>query len=308
MKIKLLKVVVCAIALGVAGAVSSAQTKEISHDFSSFDAIDVDYDFNVNIVKSRGDYSVNIVVDDILMEYVQTYVKSHTLYITLDTKSLPSDIKKLYKGRKSADPVLNATVYAPAEISSIKLAGASELIVPEEIECKEFDVEISENAKITKLEVDAASFTFASSNKASADIVVYADEITLKTDGNSKLEIEQDSQKLVVEAAGNSEMTIEGEALDTQLKASLSSNVVLSGKTDVLNITTTGGARVDALNFKTPECSVDMSGNSKVIEAATETLHVTMTGGSTLTYDGNPAFDIINVKNSSINRFVDSKK
>lgn len=308
MKTNILKVIALTFALGVPALFASAQTKEISHDFSSFDAIDVDYEFNVSVIESRKDYSVTVVVDDILMEYVQTYVKNHTLYISLDKKSLPSDIKKLYKGRKSADPVLNATVYMPSDLASVKLAGSSIFFVSHEIECKDFELTVLENAKVTKLTVDAAKFTLNSSNKASADIVVYADEIELKTDGNSKINLEQDSEKLVVNAAGNSDVKIEGEAVETEIKGQTSANVVINGKTGMLSITTSGGARIDALNYETPECEVNMSGNSKVYETASNTLRVTMAGGSTLTYDGTPAFDIINVKNSSIIRYSDSKK
>lgn len=308
MKTNLLKVFALTLALGLSSILASAQTKEISHDFSAFDAIDVDYDFNVSVVKSKKDYSVEIVVDDVLADYVQTYVKSHTLYITLDKKSLPSDIKKLYKGRKSADPVLNATVYLPGDLSSVTLAGAAIFFASDEIECKDFELNIKENAKVTKLSVDAAKFTLASANKASADILVYADEIELKADGNSIINIEQDSEKLHVNAGGNSTVNVKGEAIDTEIKSSVSGEVILTGKTNSLNITTSGTSRIDALNFHTPECTVNLSGNSKVTESATENLHVTMAGGSTLTYDGNPVFDIVNVKNSSIIKFENAKK
>lgn len=308
MKTNLLKVVVFIAALGIANVFASAQTKEVSHDFSAFDAIDVDYDFNISLVKSKKDYSVEIIVDDVLADYVQTYVKSHTLYITLDKKSLPSDIKKLYKGRKSADPILNATIYTPADITNVKLAGAAVLVVPDEIECKEFEIILSENAKVTKLTVDASKFTLSSNNKASADIIAYADEIDVKADGNSKLKLEQDSEKLSIEAAGNCDITVEGEAVETGLKTTSFGSVVLTGKTEVLNIASSGTSKVDAINFHTPECTVNLSGNSKVTEAASETLHVTLSGGATLIYDGNPAFDIVNVKNSSITKYENSKK
>ena len=100
---------VCAIALSLCALVAPAQTKQISHDFSAFDAIDVDYDFDVRVVNSRKN-SISLNVDNALKDYIQTYVKNHTLYITLDQKSLPSDIKKQFRSRRSSGPVLEATV------------------------------------------------------------------------------------------------------------------------------------------------------------------------------------------------------
>lgn len=308
MKNTLLKSIICLFALSAAGIFAQAQTKQASHDFSAFDAIDIDYDFTVNVVKSDTDYSISLSVDDILMEYVQTYVKNHTLYITLDKKNLPSDIKKLYKGRKSADPILNATVYVASPLSAINVRGGASLYVSEEIECKDFELNVTENAVIKKLDVDASNFTVSSNNKAKAELIVYADNITMKTDGNSTINIEQDSEKLEINAQGNSTVTVSGQALETSVKSALSSSVVISGKTNNLDITTTGGAKVDALNLMTPECSVNLSGNSKVTEAATEKLHITMSTGSSLTYDAEPAIDIVSVKNASISRYGSSKK
>ncbi len=308
MKNNLFKILVCAAIFCVAAVSASAQIKQVSHDFSAFDAIDIDYDFVVNVARSDAGYSVALSVDDILMDYVQTYVKSHTLYITLDKKNLPSDIKKLYKGRKSEDPVLNATIYTPSQLSGITLRGASVLSVGDEVESKELDVNISENATIKRLSVDASDFSISSANKAVADIVVYADNIKIKADGNSKLNIEQDSEKLNIDADGNCDVSVKGEALETTVKASVSSSLVLTGKTNSLEVNTSGAAKVDALNLKTRDCTVNLSGNSKLTEAASDNLHVTMSGGSTLVFDGQPTIDIVNVKNSTITRFENAKK
>lgn len=308
MKNSLLKIFVCMFALSIAGVLAQAQTKQASHDFSAFDTIDIEYDFNVNVVKSDKDYSISLSVDDVLMEYVQTYVKNHTLYLAVDKKNLPSDIKKLYKGRKSADPVLNATVYIASALEGVNLRGGASLYVSDEIECKNFELNISENANVKKLNVDAADFKVSSNNKAVAELVVYADNITVNADGNSKLNIEQDCEKLEINAQGNCNVAVNGEALETSAKTSQSASVVLVGKTNDLNINANGSSKLDALNLKTPECTVDLSGNSKVTESASDKLHITMSTGSSLVFDGEPAIDIVNVKNASISRFGASKK
>lgn len=292
----------------MSAAMASAQVKEISHDFSSFDSIDIDYDFNVNVVKTNKEYSASVTVDDILVEYVQMYVKSHTLHITLDKKSLPSDIKKLYKGRKSESPTLNATVYMASDLSGVKMSGASTLSVQDDIECKDFEASIDENATINRLHVDASSFTISSDRKAAANLVVYADDIKIKSTGNSTININQDSQKFEVDASGNSSIDAEGESLETVLTTTASSKVTVKGKTDNLLVKGEGLSNVDAINLQTGDCSVELSGNCKVTEAAKNSLHINMKGNSTLIFDGEPVIDIINVKSSSISRYEASKK
>lgn len=298
----LLKSLICTIALCVSGIVA-AQTKQMSHSFSAFDAIDVDNDFNVNVVKSNKDYSISLTVDDILSEYVQTYVKNHSLFIKLDKNSLPLDIKKLYKGRKSSEPVLNATVYLPAELSSVCLRGSSVLRIDYDVECENFKMELADNAKVKRLNLDASEFSILMSNKSSADIRIYADNINISAVGGSSLIIEQDSEKLDIDARGNCRMKIDGASLETKVKASASSEVILNGKSDILDVTTSGMTKVDALNLRVRECNANLSGYSKLYESASEKIHLSMSSGADLIFDGEPFFDIVDVRNATIQRY-----
>lgn len=307
MKNKLLKIVACIFALGLSAFAATAQTKQISHDFSAFDALDIDYDFDVRVVDSRK-FSISLNVDDILKDYVQAYVKNHTLFITLDQKSLPSDIKKLYRGRKSSTPLLEATVYMAEPLSAVKMAGGSKLTVNSDIEGRDFRIDLAENARIEKLTVDAATVTLTSAGKSSADLVLYADNIKINTAGNSVIDLEQDSENLEVVAGGSSEVRVEGEALNSVLTTSGSSKVSITGKTDKLNVTGSGSSSIDALNLKASECTVRLSNSSKLYEAATEAVHIDLSGNSTLVFDGDPTIDIINVKSSTIQRYSNSKQ
>jgi len=297
---------VCAVALSICAVTASAQTKQISHDFSAFDALDVDYDFDVRVVESRK-YSISLNVDEVLKDYVQTYVKNHTLYITLDQKSLPSDIKKLFRSRRSSGPLLEATVYMAEPLVSVAMAGGSTLSVNEDIECKEFRIDMKENARITKLTVDAGTVDVFMTGKTFADMVLYADDIKLNVSGSSLVELEQDSENLAIVGGGSAEIRAEGETLNAELTTSGSSKITLDGKTDKLTVTGSGSSLVDAINFKTSECTVNLSNSSKVYEAATEVVHINLSGNSTLVFDGEPTIDIINVKSSTIQRYSNVK-
>ena len=306
MKNSLLKLVVCIFALSLGAASATAQTKT-SHDFSSFDALEVDYDFNVRVVDSRN-YSVSMSIENDLKDYVQAYVKNHTLYIALDEKKLPSDLKKRYRSRRSSSPLLDVTVYTPEALGSIKMAGSSSLEVNFDIECNSFVLDLKENARVSKLVVDASDITVTMAGKSVADISLFADNIKLNAAGSSKLTVDQDSQRIEIIAGGSAQIDADGETLDAQLTTSGSSKTVLSGKTNTLSVNGSSTSSVDALNLRTSECSARLSNSSKLYEAATEKLHIDISGNSTLVFDGDPVIDIINVKSSTVQRYSSSRR
>jgi hypothetical protein len=284
-----------------------AQTKQTSHDFSAFDALEVDYDFNVRVVESNK-YSISMNIENALKDYVQAYVKNHTLYIMLDEKKLPSDLRRQYRGRRSSSPVLDATVYLPEALTSVKMTGSSSLVIEKDVECRDFVLDLAENARVTKLVVDASSVSVTMAGKSAADIVVYSDNIKLNVAGSAKLEIEQDSQKLEVVAGGTAQIDVEGETLDAVLTTAGSSKTMLRGKTNSLSVNGSGTSQVDALNFKASDCTARLSNSSKLYEAATEALHIDLSGNSTLIFDGDPVIDIINVKSSTIQRYSNTRR
>lgn len=305
MKNNLLKLVVCIFALGLAAAPAPAQTKT-SHDFSSFDALEVDFDFNIRVVDAR-DYSVSMNLENDLKDYVQAYVKNHTLYLALDEKKLPSDLRKRYRGRRSASPVLDVTVYTPDALGSVKMKGSSSLAVEFDIECRDFVLDLSENARVTKLVVDASNITVTMAGKSSASgIALFADDIKLNVAGSAKLDTEQDSQRIEIVAGGSAQLDVEGETLDARLTTSGSSKTTIVGMTNSLTVNGSSSSNVDALSLKTAECTARLSNSSKLYEAATETLHIDISGNSTLVFDGDPVIDIINVKSSTVQRYSGS--
>ena len=298
---------VCILALGFASLVAPAQTKQINHDVSSFDCLDIDFDFDVRVVDSRKP-SVSLNVDNELKDYVQAYVKNHTLYISLDQKKLPSDLRKLFKNRRSKGPVLEATVYVSEPLTAVRLAGASILSVSQDIECRDFRIDLEDNARVERLTVDAGTVTVNASGKSFADLVLYADEIKINASGSSVIGLDQDSEKLAIVAGGSSEVRMEGETLDADITVSGTSKSTLAGKTNKLTVTGSGFTNVDAINLKASDCTVRLSGNCKVYEAATEAIHVDISGNSTLVFDGEPVVDIINVKSSTLQHYSNAKR
>lgn len=304
---RLLKLLACISALCISGLWGYAQTSVVEHDFSSFNSISVDNDFAVTFEKSNKDYAVRLRVDSVLKEFVQTYVKNRKLYIELEQKAIPSDVRKLYRN-KDARPVMEVTVYAPEFINDISMSGASSLTVSEELECNEFTLTLTESASVQKLIVDATNLTINSDNKSSGILTLYADHLILNTAGNSSLDVDTDSELVSVYAAGNSKVNLNGKAVTTELKAQGLSKTVLEGQTVDLIVEGSNSSNVDAINFKTANAKVNLSGLCKVTEAATDTLVVNLSGNSTLVFDYDPVIKLESIKSSTMTRYEDLKK
>lgn len=303
-----LKVLFCSVALCIASFGASAQVVEINRDFSSFDAIDVSYDFDVRLVSSRRNYSATLTVDSVLADYIQAYVKKNVLYITIDKKSLPSDVKKLYKGRKAEAPVLNVVVSTPEPLCSVKLAGKSTLYVENELRCKDFSISLLESSRLKKLALDATNVSINLADKSQAEFDVNAESLEITASGSSSAYIGHSSEHLALNTTSNADLELEGQTLVAELKAAGSSKTCIKGKTRELIVNGSGNANIDAINFRTADATVKLSGTCKLTEAASEKLSIEMSGSSSLVYDGDPVISIVNIKTSSVSRYGEGKK
>lgn len=153
MNIKSLFMAISAIAL--TSAVSVAQTRIIEHEYSEFDAISVSDGFKVTLVEKDG-YNAKFKVSDALESYLECYVKGGTLYIGLDDKSIPKEVKKSFKGKNSDGPVLEATVYV-SSLNSITLNDDCTFSSSNSLNSGKFKMDLSGNSSIANLNVNAES-------------------------------------------------------------------------------------------------------------------------------------------------------
>ena len=132
---------------------SFAQTRTVEHEFSEFDAISVSDGFKVTMVEKAG-YNAKFKVSDALESYIQCYVKAGTLYIGIDEKSVPKEVKKSFKGKNSDGPVLEATVYVPV-LNSVTLNDNSTFSSDGSLSSNDFKLSLSGTSSITNLHVSA---------------------------------------------------------------------------------------------------------------------------------------------------------
>jgi|BioPla2DNA2_1021312.scaffolds.fasta_scaffold44194_2 hypothetical protein len=276
------------------------QRRDIERDFSAFDVVIASGNFNVTMNHDES-YGVKLTVDDALQDYVQCYVRGNTLYLALSEKSIPKEVRKLYRGKNAPDPVLNAIVYLPA-LSALTLSDEATFTALDPIESDRFDVTLSGNAVARNLVVDAATVTIVCDKKSNLDLDVICDELDLKASGNAKVNLDFDTKKLIADNAGSASLILNGDADDVEIIAGNSSALTLGGAGFSLIVNGSGASsKVDASKFHVLAASIVASGTSVNVSADDE-LELDLSKGATVLYAGEPQVKIVRIENSSVLR------
>jgi len=88
--------------------------------------------------------------------------------------------------------------------------------------------------------------------------------------------------------SGGSDINMEIETNELKCKASGGSDCNLSGKVSILRAEASGGSDINAFKLESEECYVQVSGGSDANVFVTKKLHAKASGGSDISYKGNP--------------------
>ena len=297
-------------------AQSVSQLEEKLLPVGQFSSISVTDDFDITIIK--GSYSVRLTTEKVLAPYIQVYVRGKVLYITYDSKSVPKDIKKLYKGKNVPNPVFRAVVSLP-ELNGITLEDNATVTATEEFDGGSFTLSLQDKAQVKNLRLHCTSAQMTLKKNSQATIDMVCDQkAEMTTEGNSVLKMTLNTADAVFTTSNSSAVTLSGEARTFTLNtggsskilasekaetATLalggSSSVSLSGTTDILNYSSEKSAEADISNYVSRAATVNMTGGKGSINV-TEELAVSLTGGSVLNYVGTPTFKIEKVIKSTL--------
>ncbi len=316
---RVLSIVICTIAFAFAANAQqyTTQLEEKVLPVGEFTSVSVSNDFEVTLAK--GAYNTKVTVDKVLSPYVQVYVRSKTLYITYDEKSVPKDIRKMFKGRNAPQPHFRATVYMP-QIGGIILSDNATLLASDEFAGDQVEINLADKSQLKGLTLIASSILINTKKNTQASVNFKADnKIEIITDGNANLTAMTECDELVVSAAGNSNVSVNGFCSSTTLsgsgspqmsisqkaqKASLqlggSTELILTGEAETLYLKSEKSAKLNANGFDAKTIEADMSGSSKAEVNVSELLDATLVGGSALYYTGTPVFKIGKVFKSTL--------
>lgn len=281
-----------------------------------FTMVSANGDFEVTL--SKGSYGVRLTTDKNLTPYVQVYVRSNTLYLTYDEKSVPKDIKKLYKGKNASQPVFRAVVSMP-QLNGIELDDNVILSSAEAFYGSDIVISLTDKAQIRNLTVQGNSITVNMKKNAQAALTLTADKkMEVTTDDKAILKLAEKAREITLNAKGNSDNALsgEGEILNLNLSEKATGNVSHRTKNAVLNVggssklilTGTGeylevkggkNAEVEAVAFPVKTMKAELDGG-KVNVAVEKEMNVTLLGGSSLFFTGSPTLIVNKIVKSTL--------
>lgn len=299
---------ITAVALLAAGILSltqaTAQTAQKQQAFESFTGINVSGDFQVTLTPGT-EYGVTLTVDEAIMPYVQCFVTSQTLTLTVSVGKLPKEVKKLFKGKNK--PTYLLTVTAP-QLGNITLKDNVTLLTTNNFTASSFRLELSGKSQVRHLTVeDAASADIVMSKNAIADLTLDADQVSAELSGSAQLRLNYNVETLKVQGKNSALISANGEAGQTFIVAENSAKISLNGLSEaLLDVKGGGSANIDCLKLDTKKANIVLTG-ATLVEAATEEISVDLSGKSTLVFDADPVVKVVSIKTSTMTRYSAAK-
>ena len=297
---------ITAVALLAAGILSltqaTAQTAQKQQTFESFTGINVSGDFQVTLTPGT-EYGVTLTVDEAIMPYVQCFVTSQVL--TVSVGKLPKEVKKLFKGKNK--PTYLLAVTAP-QLGNITLKDNVTLLTTNNFTASSFRLDLSGKSQVRHLTVeDAASAEIIMSKNAIADLTLDADQVSAELSGSAQLRLNYNVETLKVQGKNSALISANGEAGQTFIVAENSAKISLNGLSEEsIDVKGGGSANIDCLKLDTKKANIVLTG-ATLVEAATEEISVELSGKSTLVFDADPVVKIVSIKTSSMTRYSAAK-
>ncbi len=290
--------------------------EETTLPVGEFTMVSANGDFEVTL--SKGSYGVRLTTDKNLTPYVQVYVRSNTLYLTYDEKSVPKDIKKLYKGKNASQPVFRAVVSMP-QLNGIELDDNVILSSAEAFYGSDIVISLTDKAQVRNLTVQGNSITVNMKKNAQAALTLTADKkMEVTTDDKAILKLAEKAREITLNAKGNSDNALsgEGEILNLNLSEKTTSNVshrtknavlnvggssklILTGSGEYLEVKGGKNAEVEAVAFPVKTMKAELDGG-KVNVAVEKEMNVTLLGGSSLFFTGSPTLIVNKIVKSTL--------
>ena len=289
--------------------VANAQ-KPVVHmlEYESFANVKVSDDFIVKLV-AADKYMVRTTVDGRIESYVKSYVQNGTLYISLDRKNFPSDLKKALRVKGAPAPILEVEISFPS-IESMEMGGNSILHRSDVLYAESFKLTVNDKARVDKIYVDCNTAEVILSKNAYADVETRASEMLyVITSNSSKAVVKQAGKNLKIDAAGSSEVTAIAEVDHINVLTSSMSSVILSpGKADSMAVSAVGSSKIDAEAVSVSKASMSQSGTSRCYVNVSDTLKVNLTGNSLLSFKEKPYIDVERIVGSTLIKADDPKR
>ncbi|MBR5661183.1 MAG: DUF2807 domain-containing protein [Bacteroidales bacterium] len=296
----LLVIVICIIASTVC---ASSQTRSKEHSLSPFEGIEASDGFRVSITNGNT-YNVKLTMNDALESYVECYVKGGVLHLGLDSKKVPKDFKKLFKGKNSPELTLIAIVTMPV-LKSLTLNDESEFYSASDLAVGDLAITMSGSSEVNNLKIFGKSLELnvAKNARFTNASVKMENDVKVTTDVKGGVTMECDAANIKITGGGSSEINIKG-SVDENIAVSTtgSSKITLAGKAKAIEV---GGkatsSKVDASALEVETAVMSIIGVDVDVWSS-KSLELDLGKGSEVTFAGDPLIKIIKIQSASVLR------
>ena len=297
---KLLTTIACLVAF--ASGVISAQVAQYSLDMQPFSNVDISGPFKASIVRGTQ-YRVLMSVSEPYKPYVKCSTEGSTLSIDLEEMRVPLDVRRMFRGKGTPDPVFSVIIYSPDLLQSVSLSGKAVLQDTEDIFDKaRITFSLSENSSVQSLSLSTLVFRLDMKGKASADFKVSCRETRVDMANSSSLSLDEQSEDSFYTIAGSSTSKVRSSTKRLTLTAKGNASMTISGTGDGATFDMASTSEVDASGFNVSDADVRMTSVSRLSVSAANVLRVNLNGGSTLLFAGDPAVSIDNIRSATMSR------
>ncbi|MBO4475930.1 MAG: DUF2807 domain-containing protein [Bacteroidales bacterium] len=297
---KLLTTIAC-LAVFASGMLS-AQVAQYSLDMQPFSNVDISGPFTASIVRGTQ-YRVLISVSEAYKPYVICSTEGSSLVLSLDEIRVPLEVRRLFRGKGTPDPVFSAIIYSPDLLQSVNLSGKAILQDTEDIFDKaRVTFTLSDNASVKALTLSSLVFKLDMKGKSGADFKVTCRETLVDLANSSTLTIDEQSEDSVYSISGSSKSKVHSATKRLTLGAKGNASMTISGTGDGASFELSSTSEVDASRFEVSDADVRMSSVSRLSVSAANILRVNLNGGSTLLFAGDPAVSIDNIRSATMSR------
>lgn len=290
--------------LSLAAGASPTQT---SVQLAPFSSIQVSGSFSVRLVRGN-EYRALLTLEEGYADYVKCDVVSGALQIALDERKVPAEVKRLYRGKGTPDPVFSAVVYVPELVKGVKLSDKAVLFESEDVFDKaRIDIEMNGNSELQSMHLSSQLLRIVMHNKSKASLSFTGQRIEVETANGASLTLDENSESSDYFLQGNSKITAISHTGAFGVRTKGNSSMKVSGSADKAMYELYGTSEVDAYALETPDAKVTMSSVCMLSQSAYENLTVSLNGGSSLYFSGEPHVTVENIKSASMIRITDGK-
>lgn len=209
----------------------SAQQKQvvINHDYMGFSGIEANDNFEINILYSDS-HSIKVTANSSIEEYVQAYVKDGVLYMNIDERAMPSELKKEFKAKNSVISKVKADISMVA-LKSLTINGSSVVNITDTLSVDKLSVKLAKTALVKSMNVKAKSSVLVDvSGKSQAYMYLSAPAMTVSATNSAKSELKIDAGRLTVSASSFAKVELWGKSESVSLNAEGNAKVEFNSK------------------------------------------------------------------------------